>query len=144
MLCHVCFECTVSWLKRKTYWNSWAYWQWVHWHHVFNGDVDEKLWWWSQACRPHSSRLQLPAFPSCYAWQWASCHTERELSRHYYHLIPLHSHIITTLELIEITLTVPDHVHFFCLHRPSPSKHKLTDCVHGRIPWLPQVLQPLL
>ena len=111
MLCHVRFQCTISRLKRKTYWNCWAYWQWVHWHHVFNGDVDEKLWWWSQVCRPHSSSLQLQAFPLCYAWQWA---------------IPLHSHIIST---IEITLIVPDHVHFFCLYRPSPSKHKLTDSV---------------
>ena len=105
---------------------------WMQWH-VFHWDVDEKLWWGSQACRLHSSSLQLQVFSS---WQWASCHTEQELSRHHYHLIPLCSHIILT-----------DWSHTYCSQSstfllPVPSTPKLTDCVHGRIPQLPQVLQP--
>ena len=108
---------------------------WMHWH-VFHWDVDEKLWWGSQVCRLHSSSLQLQVFSS---WQWASCQTERELSRHHnvvVNLIPLCSHIILT-----------DWSHTYCSQSstfllPVPSTPKLTDCVHGRIPRLPQVLQP--
>ena len=36
----------------------------------------------------------------------------------------------SSFELIKVTLTAPDHVHFFCLYRPPPSKrNKLTDSV---------------
>ena len=36
----------------------------------------------------------------------------------------------SSFELINVTRTAPDHVHFFCLYRPPPSKrNKLTDSV---------------
>ena len=36
----------------------------------------------------------------------------------------------TSCELVQVTLTVPQHVHLFCLYRPPPSKgNKLTDSV---------------
>ena len=34
----------------------------------------------------------------------------------------------SSFELIKVTITAPDHVHFFCLYRRPPSKgNKLTD-----------------
>ena len=36
----------------------------------------------------------------------------------------------TSFELVQVALTVPQHIHFFCLYRPPPSKrNKLTDSV---------------
>ena len=73
-------------------------------------------------------------FSSCYTWWgwggWGGG-TLAVIYRDHFPVIVNTTFPFThsSFELIEFTLTAPDHIHFFCLYRTPPSKrNRLTDC----------------
>ena len=101
-------------------WNSWK----VCWHIVFDRDVDENSR--RRECvdlTPPGYKLQ--SFPRATRGGGLAVIYRDHFPVTFNTTFPF-TH--TSFELVQLQLTAPHHIHFFCLYRPPPSrKNKLTD-----------------